>query len=138
MFPSLRQHADWVLLFVRLVLAAVFLYHGYQKWSIWAGIPEGMPVWLGTTFQVLSVVEPLVGLALLAGLVTQWAALAAAVIMVGAIAFKMFMMRIPFAAGNTTGWEFDLALLALSLVVLAHGAGSLSADAKMGGKKKKK
>jgi len=126
MFPSLRNHSSWVLLFVRIVLAAIFILHGYQKWSIWSGVPEGMPGWLAVVFQVLSIVEPLAGLALLIGVLAQWAALATAIIMVGAIVFKIGMLQVPFAAGNTTGWEFDLTNLALSLVILAFGAGSLS------------
>jgi len=138
MFPSLKNQYSWVLLFVRLVLAAVFILHGYQKFSIWQGIPEGMPAWLGVVFQILSVLEPLAGIALLVGIVAEWAALVTALTMVGAIVFKVVMLEVPFAAGNTTGWEFDLTNLALSLVILAFGAGTLSLDAKMKKTGKKK
>lgn len=135
MIPSLRNQSAWALLFVRIVLAAVFILHGYQKWAIWSGAPEGMPSWLVVVFQILSVVEPIAGIALFVGVFAEWAALATAVIMLGAIAFKILMLQVPFAAGNTTGWEFDLTNLALSLVVLAFGAGSLSVGAKMSSKK---
>lgn len=125
----MKNHWSWTLLFMRIVLGVTFILHGYQKFSIWQGIPEGMPAWLGVVFQILSVVEPIAGLALLIGIFTSWAALATAIIMVGAIAFKILMLQVPFAAGNTTGWEFDLALLALSLSVLTSGGGPLSIDA---------
>lgn len=138
MFPSLRNQSSWVLLFVRIVLAAVFILHGYQKWSIWSGVPEGMPSWLAVVFQILSIVEPLAGVLLLVGIVVEWAALATAIIMVGAIWFKMSYLAIPFAAGNTTGWEFDLTNLALSLVILGFGAGSLSLKTMMKSPAKKK
>lgn len=135
MFPSMRNQSAWVLLFVRIVLAAVFILHGYQKWSIFSGVPEGMPGWLAVTFQILAVLEPIAGIALLVGIVAEWAALVTAIIMIGAIAFKIYMLQVPFAAGNTTGWEFDLTNLALSLVILGFGAGSLSLGAMMSKKK---
>lgn len=138
MIPSLKNQWPWTLLLSRIVLGAAFILHGYQKWSIWNGVPEGMPTWLATLFQVLSVVEPIAGIAIVIGLFTEWAALVTALVMVGAIAFKMGMLQIPYAAGNTTGWEYDLALLALSVQTMASGGGPLSLDAKMMSKKKKK
>jgi uncharacterized membrane protein YphA (DoxX/SURF4 family) len=137
MFPSLKQQSDWVILIVRLILAGAFIYHGYQKWPLWSGVPEGMPQWLGVTFQILSVLEPLAGLALLVGFMAEWAALVTGLIMVGAISFKVFMLQVPYAASNGTGWEFDLALFGLSLVMMMHGAGSMALDASMMPKKKK-
>jgi len=138
MFPSLKNYWPWTLLFVRVVLGVVFIMHGYQKWTIWSGIPQGMPSWLGVLFQVLSILEPLAGLAILVGIITEWAALALAIVMVGAIVFKIGMLQMPFSAGNATGWEFDLSLLALAVSLVASGGGPLSLDAKMMTKKKKK
>lgn len=151
MFSFLKNHWSWTLLFVRIVLGVTFILHGYQKWTLLetsvlellqlphsGTIPEGMPMYLVVIFNILAVVEPLAGIAFIIGIFTSWAALATAIIMVGAIVFKIQMLQIPFAAGNTTGWEFDLALLALSLSVLTSGGGPLSLDAKMMSGKKKK
>lgn len=137
MLSSFKGYSGWALLVARLILAAVFIYHGQQKWAFFAGVPADMPAWLGITFQVLAVIEPLAGIALIIGLWTELAALVVAIIMVGAIVLKLTMFQVPFAGSQGTGWEFDLALLGLSLLVLTQGAGVLSVDKSMSPKKKK-
>ncbi len=138
MLSSCKSYSGWALLVARLTLAAVFIYHGQQKWAFFAGVPADMPSWLGITFQILAVLEPLAGVALLIGLWTEIAALLTSVIMVGAILLKLTMFKVPFAGSQGTGWEFDLALLAVSLLVMTMGAGVLSVDGSMPTPKKKK
>lgn len=137
MLTPFKSYSGWALLVARLVLAAVFIYHGQQKWAFWAGVPADMPAWLGITFQILSVLEPLAGIALLIGLGTELAALVTSVVMIGAIVLKMTMFKVPFAGSQGTGWEFDLALLAVSLLVMTMGPGVLSVDRAMSPNKKK-
>ena len=38
--------------------------------------------------------------------------------MLGAIYFKIFKWKMPFTSQTSTGWEFDLVLLAAGLVIL--------------------
>ncbi len=123
------HYRDWALLVLRLAVGVIFIYHGQQKWGLWNAEPSAM-MSAGQIYlmRFLSVVEPLGGLGLILGSLTQWAALGLALIMLGAIYTKMFVWQIGFA--GTAGWEFDLILLAANLVLLAMGAGALSVDAK--------
>ena len=78
--------------------------------------------------RLLSVAEPLGGIALAAGFLTQLAALGLGLIMAGAIYLKISKWKMPFKANNATGWEFDLVLLAGNLVILTSGPGALNLD----------
>ena len=127
---ALHRYRDWGYLVLRLVVGIIFLYHGGQKWAFWAVAPAGMPSGFLLLFRLLSVVEPLAGLALIIGLCTQWAAFVLGIIMVGAIGMKIGLMHVPFASGATTGWEFDLVLLAANLLLLLAGGGSLTIERK--------
>lgn len=123
MLDRLNQYQDWALLILRVVIAAIFVYHGYLKWPVGAGTPAIM--------MILAIAEPLGGLALLLGVLSRWAALGLSIIMLGAIYTKMTTWGISFAASQATGWEFDLMILAGCIVVLAFGAGAIAIDAKM-------
>ena len=68
------------------------------------------------------------GLSVLFGLLTQLGALAIAVVMAGALHYKINKWRMPFTAMDKTGWEFDLVLLASALLLIATGAGTISLD----------
>jgi len=41
---------------------------------------------------------------------------------------KTRVMKVGFAAQQTTGWEFDFSLLAISLALVFTGAGSIALD----------
>ncbi|TSC59095.1 MAG: DoxX [Candidatus Peregrinibacteria bacterium Greene0416_19] len=127
---KLSRYNDWGLLFLRVVVAAIFLYHGSQKWGLWTDAPEGMSLSMVTLFKMLSVVEPLAGLAVLLGLFTREAAAVLAVVMLGAIYTKMMIMNVGFAGQAGAGWEFDLVILAGCVILAMQGAGALSMDAK--------
>ncbi len=129
---TMHKYSDWGLLALRLALGAVFLYHGSQKWGLWSAAPEGMDSSTLMLMKFLSVVEPLGGLALVLGVLTQWAALGLAIIMVGAIYFKMNVMGVGFAEQQGTGWEFDLVILAGLIMLWLRGAGTYALDRMMG------
>lgn len=132
MLSSLRRHGDWGLLALRIALAAAFIFHGYGKFGYWtAAAGEGMPSGMLMLFKFLAVAETIGGAAVLVGFLTQWASLGLAIIMIGAIYFKNTTMQTGFMGSGTTGWEFDLALLAMALCLLTNGAGRLSVDASM-------
>lgn len=133
---KLHHHSKWALAFMRLSVGIIFLVHGTQKWALWSAVPADMPANIEYLMKFLSIVEPLGGLALIIGFLTQWAAAGLSLIMVGAILFKMNVLNIGFIGNNATGWEFDLALLAANLVLLFVGPGSLSFDHMCCGDKK--
>lgn len=132
MFSSLHRHGDWGLLVLRLSLGAVFLYHGMAKWQMGD---------LSPIMTILKYAEPLGGVALILGVLTQLAGLGLGIIMLGAIYMKAtgfgqqaFDLLGTFAVQGGTGWEFDLVLFAGSLVLFLMGAGSVSVDRLLGKK----
>lgn len=120
---------DLTLLLLRLITAAIFLYAGYAKFAMWSAAPEGMSAGMWNLMRFLAVVEPLGGLALIAGFLTCWASAGFAVIMVGAIALMQFMMGVGFMTPAGPGWAFPLSILGCCLALMAFGAGRWSVDA---------
>ena len=126
MFQQLKKYSDFSLLFLRLVVGVIFIVHGLQKISIWKMVSnKEMSVEVILLMKILSIIEPLAGLVLILGIYVDIAALILAIIMVGAIAMKIFVFKVGFTALNATGWEFDLVLLASNLVLLFGGGGKL-------------
>ena len=114
---------DFGLLILRLVLAVIFLYHGGAKL-----FKKKIPPF----FRVLGIFEVLGGISVLIGLLTEISSIGFAVIMLGAIYYKIFKWNIPFSAEKSTGWELDLVLLAMALVLLVLGPGNFSLDFLLG------
>lgn len=130
-FEKLHSYEDIGCLALRLSIGAIFLIHGVLKWKmgIWQAEPnEMMSANMITLFKVLSVVEPLGGLGLIFGFLNQLAALGLAIIMAGAIYFKIQVWGMDFIGQQNTGWEFDLALLAVLVHLFISGAGKYSLD----------
>lgn len=125
MLSSLKSHSDWGLFVLRLVIGIIFIYHGLMKWPLNPEAP-----WYMT---VLAFAEPLGGLAMILGALTQWAALGLSIIMLGAIYMKMTGFgQAPLDVFGTFGkWELDLMILAGCVALLFVGAGKMSLDAKM-------
>ncbi len=134
----------WATLPVRLALGAVFVAHGAQKvFGVWGGpgwakftaaaAPFGFmrPAWL---WMAAAAVAELVGGALvLLGLFTRVGAFLIAATMLVAmfgVHWKggFFLSREP---GVTSGIEYTLALLGMSLALLIAGGGRLSVDEKL-------
>lgn len=122
MMPSLRKHSDCALLLLRLALGAVFIYHGMMKWSM--EDPN-------TVMTILKFAEPLGGIALILGVLTQLAGLGLAIIMLGAIYNKATGFgQASFDLFGTFGsWEFDMMNLVVALALVVYGAGRYSLDA---------
>lgn len=117
--------ADWALLLLRIAVAATFLSHGLQKWGMWKMTPsEQMNTSQLTLMRALSIVEPIAALSVLLGISTLYGALTLAVVMIGAIYFKIAVWKKKFAEAG--GWEFDLVLLAVGLLIAALGPGVFS------------
>jgi putative oxidoreductase len=126
---SLHAYADWGVLAVRVAMAATFIAHGLMKQKFWKMQPnEQMPAGMISLMRLLSICEPLGGLAVLVGFLTPLAALGLGIIMAGAIYNKATKWHVPFASTEKLGWEFDTVLLAIALLLIFVGPGSLSLD----------
>ena len=124
MFEQLTQYNDIGLLILRLTVAVIFIYHALPKLKNAKGMAQMMGMPAGMIFM-LGGIEFLSSAGLVLGIYTQLAAVLLSIVMIGAIYFKMAKWRVPFAAMDKTGWEFDLILLAASIAILLSGGGSM-------------
>jgi putative oxidoreductase len=114
------------LLFLRIALGIIFLYHGYPKLAhpsaqVHAAFVEhGLP---GYFVQVAGIIETFGGGLVLLGLFARWAGLLLAMEM--GVAIWKVHSRSYFAVHE---YEFPLALAMASLVLATVGAGLISVD----------
>jgi putative oxidoreductase len=128
-------HAGYGLALVRIIAGLTFAAHGSQKLFGWFGGHglAGVAQWMesiglapGYLMALLAgSAEFFGGLALIIGLLARPAAALLAVTMLVAIV-TVHLSNGFFMSNN--GYEFALALLAISLAVLVEGAGKLSLD----------
>ena len=126
----------WALLALRLVAGPAFILHGWPKFQhafSWMG--TALPSWL----QALAAFAEFAGgMAILAGLLTQLAASGIACVMLVA----MFMVHIPKgdpfvgSQAHPESWEIAAVYLAIMVVLMLRGAGAVSLDALVFGKKR--
>ena len=131
--------ADCALIAARVVLAWIFIYHGSRRLFGWFGGPgihasaqyfaNTAHLHPGTFFAVTGgTIEFFGGIALAVGLVTRLAGAAIFVDMMMAIVTVTWANGIN-ATGGKSGYELNLALGTLALVVAIFGAGRFSIDA---------
>ncbi|MBI1812797.1 DoxX family protein [Candidatus Peregrinibacteria bacterium] len=132
MLKAVSSLQDWSLLILRVIVAAAFLVHGAMKWGLWTADAMAMSDTMLLIFKILSILEPLAGIALILGIFTPVAAAMLGVIMLGAMFMKIDVMQVAYSVQQGTGWEFDLTLLGANFVLLAFGAGKFSLDQSMG------
>jgi len=126
-FTGLQHLSDWALLALRLGVGVTFLVHGIQKSAMWKMQPSAqLPAGMLSVLRLLSIVEPLGGVGVLVGFLTQAAAAGLAIIMLGAIRLKALQMHRRFTGDG--GWELDFILLAAAIALFISGAGKLSLD----------
>ncbi|MDO8486225.1 MAG: DoxX family protein [Candidatus Staskawiczbacteria bacterium] len=124
MFVQLIQYNNIGLFILRLAVAAIFIYHSLPKLKNAKAMAQAIGMSTNSIF-VLGLVELLASIGLILGFYTQLSALLLAIVMAGAIWFKTMKWKVPFAAMDKTGWEFDLILLAANIVILFGGGGSI-------------
>ena len=117
---------DLGLFILKLAVAVVFLYHSWPKLKNPQAMAQGIG-WPSLAVLTLGLVEFLSSLGYLTGVYIQVSAFLLIVVMVGAISMKIMKWKVPFAAYDKTGWEFDFILLASNLAILLTdgGAGKL-------------
>lgn len=121
-------------LVLRVVLAAIFLVHGYPKLKNLKGTAEFL---VGIGFKpglfwalVLSVTEFFGGIALLLGLFSRIASGLLIISMLVATFMKAVKWKVPFTKpGGETGWEYDAMILAGLIALFLLGSGAWSLDA---------
>jgi len=124
MIFELSQLSDISLLILRLVVAAIFIYHALPKLKNASGMSQMMGMPAGMIFM-LGVVEFASSWGMILSFYIQIAAFLLAMVMIGAIYFKIVKWRVPFGAMDKTGWEFDLILLAVNILLLVNGGGGV-------------
>lgn len=131
MIWDLADQAEWGLLALRLAIGAIFIVHGWPKVTGARGMAAAMgggqakPVMVGV-FTLQGIVEIGGGILMILGVLTQLVALAFAIIMIGAIVLKNTQWKTGFMAQQTTGWEFDLVLLAGNILLFLTGPGEIA------------
>lgn len=120
---DLFDYQNLILFFARLILGLTFIFHGWPKIKN----PTGMADWLKSMrfplpvllSVMVAVVEFFGGLAILLGVYTQLPALLIAFNMVIATGVRKIAKKDKWVGG----YEFDLSLLALALIIALYGAG---------------
>jgi putative oxidoreductase len=131
MIWDFADQAEWGLLALRLAIGAIFIVHGWPKVTGARGMAAAMgggeakPVMVGV-LTLQGIVEIGGGILMILGVLTQLVALAFAIIMIGAIVLKGTQWRTGFMAQQTTGWEFDLVLLAGNILLFLTGPGEIA------------
>jgi len=126
-FAQLHTLTDWGLLVLRVGVGVTFLVHGIQKRAMWKMQPSAqMPAGLLSILRLLSIAEPLGGVAVITGLLTQLAAAGFVIVMLGAINLKARQLHKGFTGDG--GWELDYVLLSAAVALLILGAGRISLD----------
>jgi putative oxidoreductase len=123
-FPQLLRFSDVALLFLRLLVAAVFFESGRRHASDPVGRAASIGLSPGVT-RILGWAEMAAALGVALGVFTQVAALVLMLVMLGAIHRKIFVWHIGFWGENTYGWHYDLIFLVSNLVILTTGGGRL-------------
>jgi putative oxidoreductase len=146
MFPTNPSKLlPWAPVAIRLGLAVIFIAHGGQKlFGIWGGpglqtTIEAFERSLGVpSYLTLIVVgtEFFGGLTVLVGFFTRLAAAGLAINMVAAIIkvhlMNGFFLNWSITPGKGHGYEFNFALLAMSIALLLSGPGKFALDRMLG------
>lgn len=119
---NIKKNHDLGMLLLRLAVGVVFVAHGWAKFADMTNTIAffgqlGMPAILA---YLVAAVELVGGLALIAGLYTDLAALLLGIVMVVALVYvKMVTLKV----GLVGGYEYDLVLLASLLALIFVGPG---------------
>ena len=120
---SQNKHHDIANMGMRAAIGVIFIVHGFGKfgnpgfggWISSMGIPAEMQI-------PIALAEFVPGILLLIGVLTRISGALLSIVMLGAI----FLVKGASSLDGDKGYEFDLILLAASLVVIVAGPGKVS------------
>jgi putative oxidoreductase len=122
MYSQLAHFTDFALVFLRLMVGLVFIDSGYNDLknpdarSQGLGIPKGFTIFLAGA-------ELLGGVAVVIGFLTQLASIGLILIMLGALQKKIFVWKTGFWGKDGLGWNYELILASMLLVILCTNGG---------------
>ena len=123
-WPGLAVYGDWALLALRLMVAVIFFWSGLSH----ARKPKERAKSIGTApaFALfLGFAEMAGALGVATGVLLQPAAIGLILVMLGEIQKKIFVWKTGFWGEKSSGWHYDLMLIAMNLVLLTVGGGRL-------------
>lgn len=121
---DLAPYTNQGLFILRLIVGIVFIAHGWPKIKNYKTAAQNMAM-PASFILLLGLGETLSGLGLILGIYTQIAAIIIGLVMLGAIKMKIVNWKTGFVAQGGMGWEYNLTLLAASLVILATAGGNI-------------
>jgi putative oxidoreductase len=131
---DVRLTARYGLAILRIVLGIAFAVHGWSKLS---GGVDGVAGFFGGTLGipapglmawVVTIVELVGGILLIAGALTQIVGILLALDMLGAIIFAFLGRGAPFIEGGSITWEKEAVFAAAALCLVLAGPGAWSID----------
>lgn len=111
-----------VLLLVRLILTVTFAYEARFKLRDIRKFAknDGVPVPIA---YFIACAELAAALAMLTGVLAQWAGLGLILLMIGTLCLHIFKWHSPYWA-NQKGWEYDLLMLTFAAIIVVFGPGA--------------
>ncbi|MFZ1940557.1 MAG: DoxX family protein [Terracidiphilus sp.] len=123
--PAAMQFTDWSLLLLRIVVALVFGSSGFNHLK--SPKERAASIGMSLPFTILIGAAELAGaIALVVGVLTQWAALGLIVIMLGAMYKKIFEWKTGFWGEKSMGWHYEVLFIAMLLVIVTTGGGRIA------------
>ncbi|WP_167577966.1 DoxX family protein [Ammoniphilus sp. YIM 78166] len=125
----MKNRLEWMLFIGRIILGAILLANGIQKWSNMQATEKifvdfaGLPAFMA---YVTAVMETVAGIGLLLGIFVEGSAMIATILMIGAILFVRYQMG--FLGTGKGGYSYNLAILGLSLILAVAGSKFLSLE----------
>jgi putative oxidoreductase len=114
--------ADLALLFMRLMVGAVFAASGWSHAK--DPVTRGQSIGQSPGFtRFLGIAELAGGLGVAFGVLPRCAALGLILIMLGAVQKKIFVWKTGFWGAHNDGWHYELLFIAMCLVIATVGPG---------------
>jgi putative oxidoreductase len=125
MFPQLAHFTDYALVFLRIVVGLVFADSGYnhlkdpEARGKDIGLPKNVTIFLGAA-------EVLGAVGVIAGVLSQLAAIGLIIIMGGALQKKIFVWKSGFWGKDGLGWNYELIMISMLLVIICTDGGKFT------------